>query len=515
MELVLVLNTDSGESLQAQIFDQIRSLILAGRLSAGMALPPTRALAEQLSLSRNTIILAYERLIAEGYIEARGTAGTFVTSLLPDELLQISVDAPNQDFDDELDPEPVLCFAGAPGGDGKSNRPDIDFWAGRSAPESFPMRAWRKLLVRKLDSTDVNLADYGDPAGLLEIRHAIAEHLARSRGMIVSAEQVIITGGSQDGLNLIHRLLNDRRRSFFVENPCYQGAALLFQSLGEDVCPIPVDGAGLKVSALPKDQTGVVFVTPSHQFPTGATLTLERRVQLLKWAEATDSVIIEDDYDSDFRYDGPPLTALAGLDSSRRVFYLGTFSKSLGAGLRLGFTVVPKAYAARSRQVKAYMNSGQPWLDQIVLAEFLGGGEFDRHLRRVRKIYRSRRDHLVRCLHEVFPETTISGEHCGLHLVWKMPKGFPPASDIQTAARSLGIGIYSLRSSAALDFNQNSEDDIFIVGYSSVPEADTTRAIANLRTLIDTMLKENKLASDRKSAVGAATNQDNQMQLSK
>ncbi|MGH1418886.1 MAG: PLP-dependent aminotransferase family protein [Hyphomicrobiaceae bacterium] len=514
MELALVLDPNADQSLQAQIFDQVRALILDCRLSAGMAMPASRTLAEQLSVSRNTVILAYDRLIAEGYIEARGTAGTFVSSFLPDGLMQISDGALPKNVHDEVDPEPVLCFAGAPGGDGKSSRPEIDFWAGRSAQESFPMRVWRKLLIRYLESSDVNLADYGDPAGLLELRQSIAEHLARTRGMMVGADQIVITGGSQDGLNLIHRLLDNNYKPFFVENPCYQGAALLFQSLGENVCPIPVDEAGLVVNDLPDDRSGVVFITPSHQFPIGVTLTLERRVQLLNWAKATDSVIIEDDYDSDFRYDGPPLTALAGLDNSRRVFYLGTFSKSLGAGLRLGFTVVPKSFAARSRQIKAYMNNGQPWLDQIVLAEFLHGGEFDRHLRRVRKIYKSRRDHLVECLKEYFPETTVSGEHCGLHLVWKIPQSFPPASDIQIEARSLGIGIYSLRSSAALDFNQNSEDSIFVIGYSSVPEADTTRAILRLRVLIDEMLQGDGL-SDHKSNDDAAKNQSDQMQLSK
>ena len=203
MEFVLQLESDADQSLQAQIFDQIRGHILSGRLRAGMALPPSRALAEHSSISRNTVILAYERLIAEGYIESRGTAGTFVSSLLPDDLLLISNGDAHENTQREPQPEPVLCFAGSPGGDSASRRPELDFWVGRSAAESFPTRIWRKLILQKLDSADVNLTDYGDPAGLPELRRAIAEHLARSRGMVVDGDQVVVSGGSQEGLNLV------------------------------------------------------------------------------------------------------------------------------------------------------------------------------------------------------------------------------------------------------------------------------------------------------------------------
>ena len=187
-------------------------------------------------------------------------------------------------------------------------------------------------------------------------------------------DQVIVTSGSQDGLNLICRLVDRQKHPIFIENPCYQGAAYLFQSIASELCPIPVDDNGLVVDKLPRERPGVLFVTPSHQYPTGATLSLQRRLYLLRWAEETNSVIIEDDYDSDFRYDGPPLTALAGLDRSNCVLYLGTFSKSLGAGLRLGYAVVPAELAKSARVVKSQMNSGQAWLEQAVLAEFLTSG---------------------------------------------------------------------------------------------------------------------------------------------
>ncbi len=493
MQLALTLNTASDQPLHTQIFDQIRGIILSGKLRADMALPPSRALAEELSVSRNTVLLAYERLIAEGYIESRGTAGTFVSSHVPDDLLRISGSGDSLPEPEPCDePEPVLCFAGLPGGDGDGSRPRIDFWVGRSAPESFPLRTWRKLLIQNIEKADVNLTDYSDPAGLPELRQSLAEHLARSRGMTVEPDQVVVTGGSQDGLNLVHRLLADRYQTFFVEDPCYQGAALLFQGLGRKVCPISVDQDGMCVDQLPPTDSSVVFVTPSHQFPTGATLPLERRLQLLNWAEETGSLIIEDDYDSDFRYTGPPLTALAGLDNCKHVFYLGTFSKSLGAGLRLGYTVVPKSFASRTRVTKAHMNNGQPWLDQMVLSQFLDSGEFDRHLRRVRKIYKARRDCLLDCLTDTFPETIVKGSDSGLHLVWQLPKSFPPATEIQTRARALGVGIYSLKSGAAVDMSGQAGDNLLLLGYSSVQENDICEAVTTLRRLIDKMRGETK-----------------------
>lgn len=485
LKINITLDSNLGKSLHTQIFDQIRNLIITDKLLPGDLLPSSRTLAEDLFIGRNTVIAGYETLTAEGYIETRGTSGTFVCNPLPETLIEVSKLDQRRKQSDHVEPEPVLCFAGSPGGDGASSRPEIDFWVGRSAAESFPLTIWKKLLVQTLNSPNLCIADYSDPAGLLELRQSIADHLAKSRGMDVDAEQVVITSGSQDGLNLVYRLLFNNFDTVYIENPCYQGAVYLFQSLGLDVEPIPVDSSGLMVSKLPLKQSSLVFVTPSHQFPLGVTLAQERRQQILDWAEKTDSFIIEDDYDSDFRYDGPPLTSLAGLDDSRRVFYLGTFSKSLGAGLRLGYAVVPKSFIDQTRQTKAFMNNGQPWLEQVVLSKFLKMGEFDRHLRRVRKLYKKRRDCLISAFKKHFPETSFGGHDCGLHLVWYLPENFPSATTIQLKARSQGIGVYSLKSGAAVDFTENKSDNIILLGYSSVTSADISKAILCLRKIID------------------------------
>ena len=498
MELSLILDPNAHETLQGQVFEQVRRMILNGQLRPGMMLPASRQLAERIRVSRNTVTLAYERLVAEGYIEAHGTAGTFISLVLPDDLLHAGVglsgdprssaSRPNK----PVLPSPLLCFAGYPVGAFKSSktRPVFDFWVGRSEPSSFPIEMWRRIVARKLSTTGFHLTEYGDPAGLEELRVAIVDHLGRARGMSVTMDQVIITNGSQDGLNLICQLFDRQKHPFYIENPCYKGAVDLFQNIGAELCPIPVDENGLIAEKLPRGRAGILFVTPSHQYPTGATLSLQRRLHILRWAEETNSFIIEDDYDSDFRYDGPPLTALAGLDRSRRVLYLGTFSKSLGAGLRLGYAVVPKELAGAARILKCQMSNGQSWLDQAVLAEFIQKGHFDRHLRRARLIYKARRDCLKSSLEQNFGVADIDGADGGLHVVWRLPPGSPPASVVERAAQAKSIGVYALHSGGAHDFDHSSKQDVLVLGYSSLKETEIRRAVNDLRELLDELRNE-------------------------
>lgn len=499
MELPLSLGKGSEETLQAQIFEQVRRLILHGDLKPGMSLPPSRQLSEQFGVSRNTVTLAYDRLISEGYLEARGRAGTFVSKDLPGNLHieESSTGGLSAAGARPQTSSPLLCFAGYPplDGRGEARRPQFDFWVGRSDPSTFPVSIWRSIMLRKLCIAGCNLTEYGDPTGLPELRTAIANLVARSRGMQITAEQVIVTNGSQDGLNLICRLVGSERVPFFIEDPCFQGAAYLFQGIGADLHPIPVDAYGLVVEQLPCDRGGLLFVTPSHQYPTGATLTLDRRIQLLRWAEATNSIIIEDDYDSDFRYDGSPLTALAALDGGQRVLYLGTFSKSLGAGLRLGFTIVPRASVAAARIIKSQMNQGQPWLGQAVLAEFLESGHYDRHVRRTRKLYKSKRDRLRACLEKNFGAANISGAEGGLHVVWRLPDGTPSADVIEKRALIKGVGVYALHSGGAYSFDREKAEswgrsNSLLLGYSAMSEQDIECAIDRLRRVVEELREE-------------------------
>jgi GntR family transcriptional regulator/MocR family aminotransferase len=483
-----MLQVGSDKSLQAQIFDQVRTLILDGRLQAGMSLPPTRLLAERYQVSRNTVMIAYDRLAAEGYVESRGTSGVFVTPIPPDDLLLVSSPSgplrSNGPVPDQSG-EPLLCFAGSPGGG--NNRPTIDFWVGRSAANGFPLRVWRRIVARLLSGDSQYLTDYCDPAGLPQLRKAIADHLGRTRGMHVTTDQIIVTAGGQDALNLVINLLRGHTENLCIENPCYAGASMIFQTENLPIEPVPVDAEGIRTDCLPNKQRSLIYVTPSHQYPTGVVMTLSRRLALLRWADDTDSYIMEDDYDSDFRYDGPPLTALSGLDRSRRVFYIGTFSKSVGAGLRLGFAVVPRIFSNDARLLKAKMSNGQSWLEQCALAEFVSDGHFDRHVRKLRQLYKSRRDTLISALRKRFREPVISGQDSGLHLVWRLPKGMPSALAIQMKARAAGVGVYALSSGGAFDFDGTAPDDMLMFGYASLTESKIVEAVEKLDGMLRTM----------------------------
>ena len=486
MELTLSLDPRSAKPLQAQVFDQVRELILEGQLQAGVALPPSRPFADRLKISRNTVLGAYERLVAEGYVRSRGTAGLFVEPIPPDALLLMQRKHRPEETNGpvpDVSGVTLLCFAGSPGGG--SDRPEIDFWVGRSDPAGFPLAIWRRIVVRLLGRETAYLTDYCDPAGLPELRRAISTHLRRARAVAVAEDQVIVSTGAQDALNLVFNLLKGHTRQLCIENPCYLGASLIFRNAGLEIHPIPVDGEGLRTDLLPKARASLLYVTPSHQFPTGSTMPLTRRLDLLRWAEETDSYIVEDDYDSDFRYDGPPLTALAGLDGGRRVFYVGTFSKSVGAGLRIGFATVPRLFWDEARMLKARMSNGQAWLEQAALGTFIEEGHFDRHLRRLRQVYKARRDCLVAALRRTFDEAIILGGESGLHLVWRFPSGFPSARTIQTEARERGIGVYALSSGAAYDFDPGAPDDTLVFGYSSVSEEQIERAVRELKLIVD------------------------------
>lgn len=472
MEIPIELDRGSRQSLQSQIFDQFRRLILGGRLKPGTLVPASRSLAKQLDASRNTILLVYDRLIADGYLQTREAIGTFVSFDLPEACLAASLPigspSPTQG---ESSTRSAIRFIGRAQAVVSDHSLDLDFWLGRPDPHSFPIKTWRRLINKVLTTSGAYLTEYRDPGGLPALREAIADHLGAARAISVSPEQVIITAGSQEGLNLIARMFVRDETLVATENPCYQGAAFLFESYSAKLLPVPVDEAGLDVEQLPKDGVKLVYVTPSHQYPIGFTLSLERRLRLIDWARRCGAYVIEDDYDSDFRYRGSPLAALMGLDEHGCVIYLGTFSKSIGAGLRLGYLVVPKALAKAARTAKALLDNGHPWLDQAVMAEFIHGGSYANHLRRIRHLYSERRDCLVEALRLHFGDVKLSGLESGMHLAWHLPEHFPSASELQNLALQRGVGIYSLDSGAAHDYGGcDYSRRTVVLGFSSLDE---------------------------------------------
>jgi len=487
VQLPLKVDAQQKMTLQSQIVEQIRRMILDGHLRSGDFLPTTRALSEQVGISRNTTMQAYERLMAEGYIQTRPYVGTFVSAEIPETSF----------FADACDCAAVTDLKGVVSDISLSERlsalrahgivnPNADrlvadFWVGRPAADAFPLKTWSNLIRRRLARSGRVFAEYRDPSGFSELRQAISDHLGPTRGLTADADQIIIVGGTQDGLNLISRLLIEPSSPVVIEQPCYQGAAYLFESFGAELLPVPVDEDGIDVAQIPNVDHAVAYVTPSHQYPLGVTLALERRLALLNWASERASYIIEDDYDSNFRFVGSPVTALKGLDRRDRVFYLGTFSKCMGPSLRLGYVVVPHAFVKPAKALKALMNNGQPWLEQAAMADFMMSGSYARHLRRLRQMYLSRRNATLAALERHFGVLDVAGTESGMHFVWRLPDGLPPAREIEERALRVGVGVYTLSSGAAHRFGLPDDADRHLVlGYAALSETEIDLGIARL-----------------------------------
>lgn len=489
MQIAIAFDPRSTTTLQQQIFGQLRAAILAGRLPAGTRLPSSRLLRAQLDVSRNTVALAYERLHGEGYVETRKGLGTFVNLTLPEDALRsrrmgmnqsvVTADPSSARYNGPFRGTRPALFAP------NSRAPLCDFRIGKPDPGSFPTKVWRRLAARALKRRIPPFMQYGDPAGLPELRAAIVRHIAAARGIVVAPEQVFIVAGVQEALNLAARIFLSPGSRVAIESPSYQGAAYCFESYGAKLVPIPVDSSGLDVRCLPKRAPELAYVTPSHQFPLGHTLTLDRRLQLLEFAARNGTYVLEDDYDGDFRYQGSPLTAMQGLDTNQRVLYTTTFSKSMAAGLRLGYLVVPPHLVEPLGTAKALLNSGHPLLDQIIMAEFIDSGEFDRHLRRIRILYMERRDCLMEALARHFGPCRITGHEAGMHLAWHLPDNLPDAPEMQRLGRAAGVGLYTLASGHAHVFPDfAARDRILLLGYPSVPETSIRPGIQNLAALI-------------------------------
>ena len=486
MQVVLSVDPGDPRTLQRQLFDQIRDMILDNRLRSGDHVPASRALSEQLGVSRNTVILAYEQLLSEGYIESRPNVGTFVSTNLPERVMVAGVHAAameerraNDNYGDAgVQPGAVRAQTVISPNRGRFEH---DFWVGRIDASIFPVNEWRRILEAKVRYGGSRLAEYQDPQGLPELRQAIADHIGPARGVSANPEHIVVVNGSQDGLSLIARLLGGVAGSFAHEDPCYQGARYLFESCGFAMVPVRVDNDGIDIDRLPQTRRTILYVTPSHQYPLGVTLSLERRLRLLEWAAQTDSFIIEDDYDGDFRYEGTPLTALRGLDRGGRVLYLGTFSKSLAAGLRLGFVVAPPQLAHGLREWKSLVSNGAPWLAQAAMAEFMNSGGFMRHLRRIRAVYKARRDIVAGSLAQSFAGSEIRGLRGGMHISLRVPARFGPATALVQDAAKHGIGIYTPAHGGAFITPDNPRGrDTLLFGYAALPEKNIRTAMARL-----------------------------------
>jgi GntR family transcriptional regulator/MocR family aminotransferase len=452
-ELLIELERGSRQPLRSQLEDALRDAVRSARLASGARLPASRVLAGDLSVSRRLVVDAYAQLQAEGYLTARAGAGTFVAD---------SADA-----------------ASLPAGQPGPAPPAFDFFPGHPDLVAFPRRAWLRAVREVLREAPAQSLGYPDPRGAPELRRALAGHLRRVRGVVADPEAVAVVSGAAQGLALLARVLAPAAH-VLVEDPGLPPHRVILGAHGARVSQLPVDEQGAGVGELPVIEARLgpadaVLVTPAHQMPTGVALTASRRTALLEWARDGDRVVIEDDYDAEYRYDRAPLASLQGL-APDRVIYLGTASKTLAPALRIGWLVLPARLVEAVAEQAVLAGGTTPALDQLALARMLESGEYDRHLRQARRRYRMRRDALVRALATHLPEARVTGVAAGLHAVVRLSRSVDGAALMQ-AAYERSVGVYPLGFCFA---EPRAEHDELLLGYANLPEPAIDEGIRRL-----------------------------------
>jgi len=451
----------------------------------GERLPGTRTLAEQLGISRNTILNAYQRLIAEGYLVAREGGGTFVADSHPEKAIYAARALEEQV---PLSMSHSLGYRLRRDGDMEdtSVRTICDFQLEACETSAFPQAAWRRLTTRRMQSSKFNLTRSGPPGGYPPLRESIALFLAATRGIETDPEHVLVVTGIQQTLNVMAQLFVRPGTKVVMESPCCGIAQNLFVNYGAEIVSLPVDEEGAQLERLPDTRGCLAFVTPTRQYPMGAALTKTRQDALIAWAERTDSHIVEVDFDGDFRYEGRPSPAMKTRDRHDRVTYVASFSSTLGPGLRIGYMVLPEALYRTATDAAIFLEygfpcSGFPWLEQAVLNDFMVAGGYDRLLKRLRRIYRSRRDALISGIKLAFGRQDLRGTDCGTHLVWRLSSNLPDAATFQATARRSGVAVYTLDHASVANRHMSTDGDrILLLGFAACAEADIASSLALL-----------------------------------
>lgn len=458
-ELTISLDVKSKIPLYEQIYQYIKEEIQRERISSGEKLPSTRALSTFLEVSRSTVELAYEQLISEGYIESVACRGYFVSELeglyrLQPQKRSVS-EGPNQKRENYL-------YDYSPSG--------VDL-------NSFPYNVWRKLSRESLIDDRAELFRLGHPQGEWGLRNAISNYLHQARGVNCTPEQIIVGAGNDYLLMLLATVIGPKHK-VALENPTYRQAYRLFESLSYDICTVDMDEKGMDVSKLEQSKADIAFVMPSHQFPLGIVMPIKRRMELLHWAEQEGRYIIEDDYDSEFRYKGKPVPALQGYDSQGKVIYIGTFSKSIAPAIRMSYLVLPpkllEFYQKRSR----FLSSTVSRVDQLILQKFIEEGYYERHLNKTRALYKSRHDTLLNALKGLEPTVRISGENAGVHLLLTFTNGMQE-EELISRAKNAGIKVYGLS-----EYDVTPRPDApatILLGYANMQEESIAKTVEILK----------------------------------
>ncbi|MBK5897913.1 MocR-like pyridoxine biosynthesis transcription factor PdxR [Catonella massiliensis] len=448
--LTVELKSKDKMPLYEQLYLKIRGLITEGELAEGEKLPSERGLAANLQISRNTVTLAYEQLYAEGYVEVRPQSGYYVNKIdrINSEKKEEFTDIKNE----SVNPEPEY---------------EYDFSPFSLCKESFPYRMWDRLYRQCMRDRGEELFNLGERQGDMKLRVAIAKYLFGYRGLSVKPENMIIGAGTGYLLQLLEHLI-DEKSIIAMENPTYMQAYRIFSSLNRKVYPINLDENGLKVEELKRSEAKAVYLTPSHQFPTGVVMPIKRRKEILGWASGEDRYIIEDDHDSEFRYKGLPIPPLKAIDTENKVVYLGTFSRTIAPAIRIGFMVLPDGLLKVYRKKLAFLACTVPRIDQAVLTEFILGGHYERHINKARKIYKSRHDKLISSLKVFGDKVKIMGGNAGMHLMVKFKLDMSEEEVVSRGEKS-GIKLVGL-SKHRIGENPEGGEAYILIGYGNISE---------------------------------------------
>lgn len=491
---VISVERKAAYPLHKQIYDGFRLAIVRADLRAGQRVPSSRTLAQELGISRIPVLNAYAQLLAEGYFASRKGAGTFISDALP-ESLTICKDRPPRLKQQTSGPRPI------------ARRPLLlspikrEPWSGgrgafsvhQPAFDHFPFAVWSSLITRHSRSPRFTAIHNIDPLGSETFRDAICTYLRTARAVRCEPHQVMVVSGSQQALEISARVLLDKGNAIWIEEPGYRLARRAFESAGCRLIPVPVDQEGMIVSAGIKrsPKARAAYVSPSHQYPLGSTMSAARRMQLLNWAQSAGSWIIEDDYDSEYRFESSPISSLQGLDRNDRVIYIGTFSKVLFPSLRLGYIVIPEDLVPHFAAIRSAMDIFPPYLPQEALTDFMVEGHFARHIRKMRLLYKERRTALVQCIEEQLgPELEIHGSQAGMHLAVTLPQGF---SDQEIAVRAAGNGLWLWPLSPSY-LGKNARNG-FILGFGNTSVEEMPRAVTKLGTQLSELRATAYLAS--------------------
>lgn len=463
-DLTIELHTDSPKCLYEQIYEYIRQEIREGKLRPGERLPSTRSLADYLQISRSTAALAYEQLLSEGYIASQPYRGYYVCRI--EELYR--VDAGEESI-----------RAGSAGTEDRSKRYICDFSPTATDMSLFPFSVWRKINKNVLSEGSSKLFSQGDAQGEYSLRETISRYLHSSRGVNCSPEQIIVGAGNDYLLLLLEKILG-RHVRIAMENPTYKRAYRIFRSFAYEITTVDMDEAGMSVEGLRQSDVTAAYVMPSHQYPTGTLMPIGRRLELLKWAdEAPERYLIEDDYDSEFRYKGKPIPSLQASDKHGRVIYIGTFSKSIAPAIRVSYMVLPQTLLERYRKQCYFYSATVSRIDQKVLEAFIGEGYFERYLNKMRKHYKEKHDLMLEQLEDFERAFHITGENAGLHLLLTGTRGQTEEA-LLAAAEAVGVKVYGLSESLVGQIGTESGRTV-LLGYGGLDREEIIKGLTLLR----------------------------------